>query len=571
MNEFTKLGLSQPIVDAIEELGFSQPTPIQAQAIPRLLEDDTDMVGLAQTGTGKTAAFGLPLIELIEVEELYTQGLVLAPTRELCLQIAKDLQQFAKFQKKLKIHAVYGGTDISRQMREIRKGVHVIVATPGRLRDLMRRKAVQLHELAYLVLDEADEMLNMGFKEEIDDILKDTPEDKKTWLFSATMPSEVRRISRSYMTDPFELSVGTQNSANKDIDHQYVISRPSERYNILRRFLDYNPDVYGLVFCRTRMNTKDLADQLGQDGYTADALHGDMNQIQRDRVMQRFRTKRVKFLVATDVAARGIDVTGITHVFHYNIPEDISYYTHRSGRTGRAGQKGISLVLSHPRDMEILRRLERRVKIKFSQAHIPTGKEICEQRLMSYINDVKEVEVNDSLEEFLPKINEALEEMSKEDLIKHFSSISFNRFLKNYMNAPDFNPRARKRFQGKRLFINIGNMDLANIGEFLRYICDETGIPSSSIGRIDMQRTHTFFDVEKNVASTVMEKFKSKEFEGRALRVNEAGNSRGGGSGGGGRRDKGNSGGYRRNSGGHRHGGSGRRKRVVNRPRRDRR
>lgn len=526
MNEFETLGLSQPVVDAVAALGFSEPTPIQSKAIPRLLEGDTDMVGLAQTGTGKTAAFGLPLVDLVEVEEPFTQGLVLAPTRELCVQIAKDMDTFAKFKKRLSIKAVYGGTDIGRQIREVKKGAHILVATPGRLRDLMRRKAVRLGELKYVVLDEADEMLNMGFKEEIDDILKDTPADKQTWLFSATMPSEVRRISNAYMTDPFELSVGTKNATNEDIDHQYVFARPSEKYDILKRFLDFDTDTFGLIFCRTRMGTAELADRLMGDGYLADALHGDMSQNQRDRVMGKFRSRRLQLLVATDVAARGIDVDDITHVFHFNIPEDISYYTHRSGRTGRAGKKGISLVLAHPKDLPTIKKLEYITKAKFTMTHIPTGKEICKQRLMSQINSIKEVEVNEEIEEYLPGINEALEELSREELIKRLSALSFNDLINKYQTAPDFNPKSRKKFRGKRLFINLGRMDIDGIGPFLGLVCEHCGIPGSSIGRVDMQKKYTFFDVEEAVAPLVVKKFKNATYQGRALRVNEDGGRR---------------------------------------------
>ena len=348
MNEFSILGLSKPLIDAIEELGFIQPTPIQSKAIPELLQNDTDLVGLAQTGTGKTAAFGLPLVELVETSERHTQALILAPTRELCLQIANELKQFGKHFPLLKIVEVYGGADIGRQIREVKKGAQIIVATPGRLRDMINRRAVNLNQVEYVVLDEADEMLNMGFKQEIDDILDNTPEDKLTWLFSATMPEDVRRISLNYMSNPLELNVGSKNTANDDIDHQYVVTRPSERYEVLRRYLDFDSEIFALVFCRTRGDSKELADQLARDGYNADALHGDLNQAQRDRVMDGFRTGRLRVLIATDVAARGIDVNDITHVFHFNIPEDRAFYTHRSCRTGRAGKKGISLVLCHP-------------------------------------------------------------------------------------------------------------------------------------------------------------------------------------------------------------------------------
>lgn len=530
MSNFEALGLSQQVLDAIDELGFKEPTPIQAQAIPQLLKDDKDLVGLAQTGTGKTAAFGLPLIDLVDIAVKETQALVLAPTRELCMQISKELKLFAAKKRQLRITEVYGGTDIRTQIREVKRGVHIIVATPGRLRDLMRRKVVSLTDIDYVVLDEADEMLNMGFKEEIDDILKDTPDEKLTWLFSATMPAEVRRISREYMLDPLEITVGTKNTSNADIDHQYVMVRGSERYLALRRFLDFDANSFGLVFTRTRKDARDLAEKLTKDGYNADALHGDLNQNQRDRVMYKFRERRLQVLVATDVAARGIDVQDITHVFHYNIPEDKSFYTHRAGRTGRAGSKGVSLVLAHPRDMGILRQLSRIAKIDFQIAHIPTGKEICEKRLLAHMKLVKEVPVIEDIETFLPKIEEELAELSKEDLIKHIASLSFSRFFKDYRRAPDLNPkpgannRERKSRRDKptykRLFINLGSMDVEGKGGFLAFVCGHCHISGSAIGRIDMNRKYTFFDVEEEVAQEVLDHFQHAEFEGRRLRVN---------------------------------------------------
>lgn len=529
MSDFESLGLSRQVLDAIEVLGFKEPTPIQEQAIPKLLEDDTDLVGLAQTGTGKTAAFGLPLIDLVDAELRQTQALVLAPTRELCLQIFKELSQFAKNVRQLKLLAVYGGTDIGKQIREVKRGVHIIVATPGRLRDLIRRKVVSVTDIDYVVLDEADEMLNMGFKEEIDDILKDTPEEKLTWLFSATMPPEVRRISKNYMTNPLEITVGKQNTSNADIEHQYVMVRGSEKYEALKRFLDYDADTFGLIFTRTRNDSRDVAEKLSKDGYNADALHGDLNQSQRDRVMERFRNKRLQVLVATDVAARGIDVQDITHVFHYNIPDDKSFYTHRAGRTGRIGNKGISLVLAHPKDMGLLRHMERYVKIKFKMAHIPTGKEICERRLMAHMKLVKEVPVLEDVEDFLPKIQEELETLSKEDLIKHIASLSFSRFFKAYRHAPDLNPSAkgrdRQKGRGKvkyhRLFINVGSMDVDGKGGFLALVCGLTGIPGSAIGKIDMNRKFSFFDIDEEIAREVKEQFRDAMFEGRRLRVND--------------------------------------------------
>ena len=530
MNKFEALGLSPQLVKAIEELGFEEPTPIQSKAIPRLLQEDIDLVGLAQTGTGKTAAFGLPLIDLVDSDQKYVQALILAPTRELCLQITKELLNFSTQHKDVKITSVYGGVDIMRQIREIKRGVHIIAATPGRLRDLIRRKVVDLTKVRYLILDEADEMLNMGFKEEIDDILTNTPEEKSTWLFSATMPDEVRRISKSYMTDPFEVTVGNKNTANLDIEHQYVWVRTSVKYEALLRFLDYDDDIFGLIFTRTRRDAKKLADDLSKDGYNADALHGDMNQQQRDRVMERFRNRRLQILVATDVAARGIDVQEITHVFHYNVPDDISFYTHRSGRTGRAGKKGISLVLAHPKDKRQLRQIERKVKIDFTQAHIPDGKEIVEQRLISRLRKFKSTPISDEVEAILPIVQEELQDLSKEDLIQIMTTVSFKKLLKTYKNADNLNQLDRQKHHGKsgkrssgrmdRLFINVGRMDLDRKGDLIDLIATKAGIPGSAIGKINMDRRHSFFDIDDEFAKTVIKKFKNARLDGRALRVN---------------------------------------------------
>lgn len=543
MNEFEKLGLSQPLLDAIAALGFVDPTPIQQKAIPHLLENNSDLVGLAQTGTGKTAAFGLPLLDLVDIKKVHTQALILAPTRELCVQIGKELQLFAKEMKGLRILSVYGGTDISRQIREVKKGVHIITATPGRLRDLIKRKAVDIRNINHVVLDEADEMLNMGFKEEIDDILSNTPEEKFTWLFSATMPRDVRRIAENYMSKPIEVSIDRQQIGNANIEHQYVFVRGREKYDALKRFLDFDAHTFSLIFTRTRMDSKDLADRLMQDGYNADALHGDLNQGQRDRVMNNFRKHRLQVLVATDVAARGIDVQEITHVFHYNIPDDLSFYTHRSGRTGRAGKKGISLVLAHPGDKHLLRRIERVINTTFKPAYIPTGAEICKQRLLAHIRQLKEVEVSENIEAFLPDILAELETLDKKDIIARMASLSFSRFLENYRHSPDLNSKTKDRHKDsrtspmKRLFINIGSLDVNDKSGFLALICGATKITGSVIGRIDLNRKHTFFEVEGEVAIKVINEFNDAQFQGRSIRVNEeAGGSRRGGSGGGSRK-----------------------------------
>ena len=537
MNEFATLGLSQPIVDAVEDLGFVSPTPIQAKAIPILLEDERDFVGLAQTGTGKTAAFSLPLIELIDMDQNQTQAVIIAPTRELCIQITKELHNFGKNFKKLRIVPVYGGAEIRQQIRDIRKGAHIIAATPGRLRDMINRKAVNLSNIDWVVLDEADEMLNMGFKEEIDAILEDTPDDKLTWLFSATMPQNVRRIARNYMSDPYELSIGRTNSSNKDIVHESTILRPAQRYEALCRYIDSDPKLFALVFTRTRKDASELADRLNRDGYSADALHGDLSQKQRDYVMGKFRSRKIKLLIATDVAARGIDVDEITHVFHYNVPEDISFYTHRAGRTGRAGNKGLSIAFTHPKDIGLIRLIERKANIKFSKAHIPTGEEVCDTRLLHKMESIKSVEVSKEIEEVMPKLLAEVEHLSKEELLAKFATLSFSKILKQYKGAADLNvPQRRSQRRPEQrngsarrqwLFMNLGAIDVGDKAGFLSFLCKDSNIPGYVIGKIDMRDKFTLVEIDDDFADKVIRKFNNSYFRGRNIRVNRE-NNRGG-------------------------------------------
>ncbi len=530
MNSFEKLGLSQPLVDAVSKIGFIHPTPIQKKAIPQLLSGDIDFVGLAQTGTGKTAAFGLPLLELVNAKKKHTQALVLAPTRELCLQITRELMQFGQQLPGLYIRAVYGGADIKKQMKEIRQGAHIIVATPGRLRDLMRRKVVKIDQIDFVILDEADEMLNMGFKEEIDEILRDTPEEKNTWLFSATMPNDVRRIANTYMADPIELSIGQKNFGNEAIDHQYLIARSKEKFDILKRFLDFDAHLFGLVFCRTRRDCKRLADALIKEGYRADALSGDLSQSQRDRVMDRFRAGGLQVLIATDVAARGIDVQDITHVFHYNVPEDFAFYTHRSGRTARAGRTGISLVLLHPKDTELLRRMSRKLKLQFTKARIPTGREICQQRLTDELARICDMEVSPEVKAFLPMIADSFKDISKEELVARIASVSFSRYLKKYQDADRPGSRGKqvqatangKEMKSCRLFINVGKMDVKGKAELIDLLCNRAGIKRSTIGSIDMQERQSYFEIESSKMKQLIVGFRKFRFQGRELRVNDA-------------------------------------------------
>lgn len=534
MSSFDNLGLSRPILEAITELGFTTPTAIQEKAIPVLLEGRSDFVGLAQTGTGKTAAFGLPLLQLIEPDEKIPQALILSPTRELGIQISDDLKIFSKNILNLNVVNVYGGASIDDQIRKIRRGAHVVVATPGRLLDLIRRKAINLSKVEYVILDEADEMLNMGFKEDIDAILSTTSDEKLTWLFSATMSSEVRRISKNYMTDPVEVTVGAANTTNKNIEHQYYLMNNRDRYNVLKRIVDFYPDIYGIVFCRTRKETQEVAELLMKDGYNADALHGDLSQVQRDRVMRSFKSKSLQMLVATDVAARGIDVDDLTHVLHYNLPDELEYYTHRSGRTARAGRKGISIALVTPRDERRVRDLSRRLKMDFEQVKIPNGEEVCQRQVLSFMNRVIDVNVEEeAIEQFLPAIHEQLKELDRDELVKRMVSLEFNRFWDYYKNAQDLNMRSstQKRVRQNdgaestedRLFINIGRKDGIDVPSLLNLIHKQCGVRGKNVGRVDLKGVFSFFDVSKEFTEEIIKGFAGAEVGGRDVRIEISG------------------------------------------------
>jgi len=551
MKNFETLGLSKGLVESVQLLGFETPTPIQEQAIPVLLTGSRDFVGLAQTGTGKTAAFGLPLLDLVDDKSNDTQALVLAPTRELGLQITSDLENFSEKFKRFNIVAVYGGAAISEQIRKIKRGAQIIVATPGRLIDLIDRKAINLSTIKYVVLDEADEMLNMGFKEDLDKILSFTSKDKNTWLFSATMPREVRSIMKNYMTDPFELQVGEQNKGNANIEHAYVMIQERDKYLALKRILDYTPDIFGLIFCRTRIDTQKIAEMLMKDGYNADSLHGDLTQQQRDRVMMKFRQKALQILVATDVAARGIDVDDITHVIHLNIPDEMEFYTHRSGRTARAGKKGISIAMISKRELGRIKQIEKTLKAPFKRMMVPTGPEVCQKQLLGLMHRVHEVKVNEAeIAEFLPQVYEALEGLTKQELIKRFASTEFNRFLEYYRNAPDLNSDGKRpsadgegedRYvTGSRFFINLGKMDGLEKAGMLELLDDITGLEKKDIGKIDLKGAYSFFEVEKEMADKVLKGFQGGvDYQGRQVRVELTADS---GPRGGGRRDRGDRG-----------------------------
>ncbi|MFM1915105.1 MAG: hypothetical protein RLZZ531_774 [Bacteroidota bacterium] len=562
---FEELGLRSEVLKSLTELGFEAPTPIQEKAIPYLMQEDCDFVGLAQTGTGKTAAFGLPLINNIDTKARLPQGLIICPTRELCLQIAKDLNVFAKYLD-CNITAVYGGTDIRKQITDIKKGTSIIVATPGRLVDLMNRKVIQLSQVRYVVLDEADEMLNMGFKEDIDAVLETTPIDKNVWLFSATMPTEVARIAKTYMHDPLEVSIGHKNQSNENIDHIYYMVKERDRYEAVKRLIDFNPTIYGLIFCRTKNETATVAEKLGREGYNAEPLHGDLTQAMRDRVMDRFRSKELQILVATDVAARGLDIDNITHVINYNLPDDIENYTHRSGRTARAGKKGESLVLINGREIGKIKAIERQMRTTFTVGEIPNAEEICEIQLMKLINKTIATEVKeDDIAKFMPQILEAFESLSKEDIIKRFVSTEFNRFINYYDRAGDLNAAARDdrggerkgvksdraREEGKtRFFVSIGRRDGLNPGALLRIVCDATGLNSQAVGRIDLMTSYSFFEADQEHTEKILKNVNGTDFEGHQVSIEVTASKEGGSGRSEGGRGRGRFGGESRSGGG---------------------
>ncbi|MCC6463098.1 MAG: DEAD/DEAH box helicase [Saprospiraceae bacterium] len=536
MTSFQDLGLEEALLKGIAALGFETPTPVQELVIPVALNSDDDFIALAQTGTGKTAAFGLPLLQRIDPSNRNVQALVLCPTRELCVQVASDLVNYSQFAHQYKVVAVYGGASIETQIRQIKAGAQVIVATPGRLVDLLVRQVAHLEKVAQVVLDEADEMLNMGFKEAVDIILEAVENRKSIWLFSATMPEEVRTIAAIYMKNPRELSVGNRNQANANIVNHYYLCRSEDRYAALKRVVDAHPGIYGLIFCRTKNDTKEVAEQMIRDGYNADALHGDLVQSDRDRVMQRFRERNLQLLIATDVAARGIDVSDITHVINYGLPDEPEIYTHRSGRTGRAGRTGVSISIITPKFEEKIRQIERRTKAVFVKMPIPTGFEVCESQLFHIIQNIHDQEVQHAeIEPFLPRIYEALADLSKEELIKRFASVEFNRFLSYYRNSPDINIHAkggdkkghhRRDVAGngslQRLFVNIGVMDGVSKKDFLHLLSTEFRVPKNAIGDIDIKKSFMHFDLEPSFIREVREGLEDFSINGRRVKVNDA-------------------------------------------------
>ena len=524
---FKELGLKEEILKGIEDLGFTEPMPIQEKVTPFLLsEDNSDLVALAQTGTGKTAGFGLPLLHLIDASVNRIQALVLSPTRELCIQISNDLKNYSKYIKGFKVVPVYGGESIVQQYRQLDVQPQVLAATPGRLIDLIERGKVNLSNIKYLVLDEADEMLNMGFQDDIERILQETPENRRTLLFSATMPSAIAHIAKKYMKDSVEISIGRKNAGAENVRHIYYMVPAKFRYEALKRIVDVNPDIYAIVFCRTRQETKDVADHLMADGYNADALHGDLSQIQRDSVMQKFRVKTLQLLVATDVAARGLDVSDLTHVINFNLPDDIESYTHRSGRTGRANKSGISISIVHSKESGRIRMIEKIINKKFEKGVVPTGLDVCQSQLFSLINKMKEAQVDEQIEQYLPIVIEQLNDMDKETIIKKFVSLEFNRFLNYYKDAQDINvegrdnsERSKKRRNGDliRLKINLGQKDGFTPKRILGIINDTTGDKGIEIRDIEITPRYSFFDVDSSDVKRMIDAFAANDNDGVVL------------------------------------------------------
>ncbi|KAA6352571.1 DEAD-box ATP-dependent RNA helicase CshA [termite gut metagenome] len=546
MKNFEELGVSPEILKAIEEMGYMNPMPVQEEVIPYLLGENNDVVALAQTGTGKTAAFGLPIIQKIDVKNRVPQSLVLCPTRELCLQIAGDLIDYSKYVEDLKVLPVYGGSSIDNQIRNLKKGVHIIVATPGRLLDLMERRTVSLTTVRNVIMDEADEMLNMGFSDSINAILADVPKDRNTLLFSATMSPEISHIAKKYLHNAKEITIGRKNEGTSNVKHVTYMVHAKDKYAALKRIVDYYPQIYGIIFCRTRNETQEIADKLMQEGYNADSLHGELSQAQRDAVMQKFRIRNLQLLVATDVAARGLDVDDLTHIINYGLPDDQEIYTHRSGRTGRAGKTGTSIAIINLREKGKIREIERTIGKKFETGEMPTNKQICEKQLLKVIDDIEKVKVNEGeIIDYMPAIYRKLEWLDKEDIIKRMVSLEFNRFLEYYHNRREIETPtesreerggksygrnesgekrgARKTDQGyKRLFINFGKTDNFSPSQLIELI-NRNIHQRVEIGRIDLMKSFSFFDIEERHAQTVVKVLSQTTIAGRKVSVEFAG------------------------------------------------
>ncbi len=574
MSKFQELGLEENLLRAITDMGFETPSEVQEKTIPILLGQDTDLVALAQTGTGKTAAFGFPMLQKIDAESRTTQGLILSPTRELCMQITNELKNYGKYVKGLNVVAIYGGASIQDQAKQVKKGAQIIVATPGRMKDMIGRRMIDISKIEYCVLDEADEMLNMGFYEDITEILSHSPEDKSTWLYSATMPKEVSAIARKFMHEPLEVTVGAKNTSTKNVSHEYYLVNARDRYQSLKRLADTNPEIFSVIFCRTKRDTQKVAEQLIEDGYSAAALHGDLSQNQRDLVMKSFRNRQIQMLVATDVAARGIDVDDITHVINYQLPDEIETYTHRSGRTGRAGKSGISMVIVSKSEVRKIKSIEKIIQQKFVKKDVPGGMEICEIQLFHLANKVKNTDVNHEIDVHLPKLEEVLADFSKEDLIKKFFSVEFTRFYNYYKKAKDLNIDPGSSLQDKeyskdsvRYFVNIGKKDGLDWQDLKDMIRELTQLGKDDVFHVDSMDTFSFFNTDASHSEMVLQAIQGIEVNGRNVDIEI---SKDKGRKGGGRGRGGSGGGFRGRKGGGDRRGGGRRKDGERRGDRDR-
>lgn len=541
---FEALGIEASLLSGIQSLGFLNPTPIQEKAIPILLSGTKDFIGLAQTGTGKTAAFGLPLLQLVEEKQKTPQALVVCPTRELCVQITKDIANFSVNKRSIKAVAVYGGASIGQQIRDLKQGVQIVVATPGRLIDLIERKAINLQNISYIVLDEADEMLNMGFREDIEFILGNTPNRNSIWLFSATMPNEVKQVSKRFMQQPAEITIGKMNAANVNIDHQFYVTTGVNRYHTLKRIIDFNPGIYGIVFTRTKADAQHITESLIREGYDIESLHGDLTQAQRDKVMARFREKSLQLIIATDVAARGIDVQGISHVINYELPDDPEVYTHRSGRTGRAGNSGVCISIVTQREVYRLRQIEKMINNTFHKLDIPSGKDVCRKQFFHFIDKMLLADISHGeYETYLPLLKERFAQMEKEEILQRVAALEFDRFLQYYENAADLNARddrksdrgnqSREKSSGssshrssgggyKKLFINLGTKDGFYKASFLQFILDMSDLSKEVLGRIDMKEMNSWVEIENSAANQMIKSIDGKKFKGRKIRMNDA-------------------------------------------------
>jgi len=540
ITSFEEMGFTPGILKGISELGFEMPMPVQEKVIPLMLGEECDIIALAQTGTGKTAAFGLPLVQSTDTESDYVQSLILCPTRELCMQITSDLADYSKYMGKVKILAVYGGASIDNQIRALKKGVHIIVATPGRLIDLIGRRAAKLNHVSSIILDEADEMLNMGFLDSINEILEEVPSGHRTLLFSATMSNEIASIARKYMKDPVEITIGTKNASAENVSHVFYLVHSKDKYKVLKRLADSEPDIYGIIFCRTRRETQEIAAMLIEDGYNADALHGDLSQAQRDTVMQKFRVRNLQLLVATDVAARGLDVDDLTHIINFSLPDDPEVYTHRSGRTGRAGKKGISVLIISPRERNAIRQIERKVNKPFKMMQIPSGSEICSRQLLHWVKKLEMVETeHKEIDRFLPQIEEKLSGLDRDELLKRVVSLQFDKFLDDYrygeeLASPSVDGEAGFRGKNKkgservfdgdfrRLFINLGKTDGFFPEQLIELVNSNTRGKKVPIGKIDLMKTFSFFEVEAGYAEEVIEALSKARFNDRRVAVEVA-------------------------------------------------